>query len=416
MKTGNEILDKALQAQKGIGELEVVKSLFYENPISYGELKNNTIYSLINYTYINVLLKDIEAAYNNWNKAIGILEKIVDFSKDYYRQKLDGLKEQMYWLNDHGKQARGLDGMIKDAIIFKTGNYEDSPNAQQRINQVCERYSLKLKSTVEQIEKRFLDIIYGNKSKDTRPLVEKLKPVIDQFQPEQAELFINGLKTHVKPEINLIALEINILMQQPTNILQLYFTEPNDEEQRMIEELKAQLEKMHLKFEEQNREKTQALEQVAERDRIIEEQKNIISEQKMENLELTAKLEQKILENEDLVLKLQSSETKLIPLQERIAELKAENKELKDDKTELREDKKILIEDKKILQEEKKVALDEKKLLAEEKKYYFDLSKELTQKVSEKDIAITNLNLLVEQEHFKYEELHEKYVALLGEQ
>jgi len=244
MKTGNSILDKALQAQKGVGEVEVVKAPFYESPISYGALVNNTVYSSISYTYINVLLKDIEAAYNNWNKAIGILEKIADLSKDYNKQKLDGLKEQMYWLNDHGKQARGLDGMIKDAIIFKTGNYEDSPGAQQRINQVYDRYNQSYKSTVSKIEKAFVSAIYSLPLKDTRPLIEKLSPIINQFQPEQATLFTKGIKNHVKPEINLMGLEINILMQQPSDILQSYFTEPNQEEEAMLQELMKQLELM----------------------------------------------------------------------------------------------------------------------------------------------------------------------------
>jgi|GEM_PF-5192064 len=356
MKTGNPILDKALQAQKGIGEIEIVKASFYENPISYGELKGIKPH-LVNYDHINFLLKDYEAAYNHWNKAIGILKKIGDPSKDHYQHQLDKLEEQMFWLHEKGTETRYLNGMIKDMVIYRSGNYEAAPGAQQKINEVYSLGSGWYKLFVEKIEQVFISALYHIPLKDTRPLVEKLSPIINQFQPKQVELFANGINDHVKPGINLLALEINILMQLSSDTLQQYFT--NEEDEAMLRELRVQLEQARQELENKNTDLATKDAQLHDKDVIIEDLNNTIHDLQQAQgndirvVDLTHRLEIVTIQKETAERTVIDRDREITRLVDAVTGLRDDKHSLQQDKNDLRDDKQALTIEKTALVQEK---------------------------------------------------------------
>ena len=215
------------------------------------------------------------------------------------------------------------------------------------------------------------------------------------------------------------------------NLNEFNSDQQDDEEETMLQALKAQLEYMKQEMKNIN-------DSLLNKDKIIEDKDQALADKDLElqlekdkNSDLTDKLaSEKILTKElmdknsdltnqaenlvdkvnDLTSKLnineeknvilqndlKISEDKVKPLEEKVTDLKHYSKQLEDDKIELRQDKKLLVEDKKALQEEKK-------LLVDENKYYFELSAEQTSKIS-----------MLEQIHCNVPE-HEEWVKVIGD-
>ena len=136
-------------------------------------------------------------------------------------------------------------------------------------------------------------------------------------------------------------------------------------------------------------ERDNAMEQVADRDRTIEDREQKLQAETDKNIDLTNKLatEKELTKgltdkNIDLTNKLIIKDEKIGSLKEKVDDLRDLNQELKDHKESLKESNKILIEDKKIWQETEKLFKIDKEVSVNEKKYYLDKSIEQEHKIS----------------------------------
>ena len=418
MKSGNSMMDYAQALAENV--LPTVQQGFAQ---VYASLLGLAAPRL-NYSYLTQLIKDIEAPYNSWNKSIKILEDIADIEPT----KLKEYKQNLQKIYDFGQDVCRLSGInIKEL--------ESSPNAQARLNELYTTYREGFLQLVSPMQQAYDDILEVTTIKDQRPIIEKYVPYIEMMVPEDRPMFIQSIEDNLRAGKNPVALELAYLTQIPQNVYRAIYplrdqppvstssnrggnegaegsedsetesdennpeqrTSPvnqsnqantNPEEEAMIQELKAQLEKITRERDQAVTERNEAFEQVAQReqaimllnnsipqaaqlqrqieengrnlnaatqerdeaasqvesrDRIIEEKEQIISGQQEQIENLIANLTEEKATNLDLSSQLAASKAGLAPLQEKVAGLKIENQDLKEEKAELRAEKKSAV-------------------------------------------------------------------------
>jgi chromosome segregation ATPase len=124
-----------------------------------------------------------------------------------------------------------------------------------------------------------------------------------------------------------------------------------------------------------------AVEQSNAKDGIIKEKDGIIKEQCQEIDQKDIVIGELTTTNHELTSRIMVKDERISSLTERVENFREQKEELRQDKVMLTADKAMLIDDKKILQQEKNTLVEEKKLLAEEKAYYYELTVEQADKI-----------------------------------